>query len=84
MANAVRLINLGVPEPTANVLAAQIEAQTGDASKLVEVAIVPELASGVARMINDDIAISAPYLVELAMVPEVAVEVAAQIAADRP
>ena len=83
MANAVRLINLGVPEPTAKEMAAQIEAQAGDRKRLEGVAVEPLLAQELAGQIDAGGTVSAVRLVDFAMVPEVAVELAAQITADR-
>ena len=83
MANARRLMELTLPEPTAVELAAQIEAQTGDADRLIGVGVIPELATELSAQIDAAGTINAPKLVELSMIPELAIEVAAQITADR-
>lgn len=85
MADAARLINLGMAEPTANELATQIAAQTGDVSRLVGVAVEPLLAQQIVTQIDAGPAdADGPVLVDHGMMPEMAVEVAAQITADRP
>lgn len=83
MANARRLMEMGLAGPTATELAAQIEAQSGDGERLVRSAIMPMLSFELAAQIDAAGTTNAPKLVEMSMPPELAVEVVAQIESDR-
>jgi hypothetical protein len=76
-------MELGLPGPTAEEVATQIAAQTGDADRLIGAAIVPPLARELAAQIDAAGTISAPRLAAESMATELAREVAVQIAADR-
>jgi hypothetical protein len=78
MADAKRLIALGMVPPLAKEVAAQITAGVGNARRLVELSTVPILARELANQINSGTG-NARRLAELGMVPVMAKEVAAQV-----
>jgi len=78
MADARRLVELGMVPPLAKEVAAQITSGIGSARRLAELSMVPVLAGELASQINAKVG-NARRLAELGMVPVLAKEVAAQV-----
>lgn len=82
-ANAVRLMEMGFTEPLAVELKKQMDTQTGNMNRLIELGVLPGLAKELAAQIQAGGTISAVKLAERNMVPDQAVELATQITASR-